>query len=464
MNNRKVINSDNSTTKEYSSIIYFSYSLGGFLIHFLTAAMAVRIIFFYENVLLLDIILIGIAFIIFGFWNMLNDPIIGYFSDKNYRFTKKWGRRFPWYITTVFPSCIFYLLIFIVPFRDTVGMFLWLLIILCVYEFAFSAWNTTYLALFPEKFRSNKERIKIGGYSTVLGQIGLALGILLPPLLIKSDNMESYIFAALMVMIISIIIALLIIPGMREVKGFNARSFRSIESESFIKVLKTSLKQKNFSAYLFVYLAHSVLTVMMLASIPFWSVYIVTAENPPTVEILLAGIFLFGGTISVPFWVKIGRKYGNRKGFIYGTFLTSIFFIPLLFLTDLLLILIVIGLLGAGISAIWTLIHPCFSDVIDESILLTDKRQEAFYTGIRTFVGRFAIVIQGIAFALVHTLTYFQPGTKAQVPLAIWGIRILMALIPMTFYFMAFIIMWKIYDLTPEKVLLNQRMLKERNL
>jgi GPH family glycoside/pentoside/hexuronide:cation symporter len=424
--------------------------------------MAVRIIFFYENVLRLNIVLIGMVFVIFGFWNMINDPIIGYLSDKNYCFTEKWGRRFPWYITTVFPSCILYLLIFVVPFPDTFGMFLWLLIILCAFEFAFSAWNTTYLALFPEKFRSNKERIKIGGYSTVLGQIGLALGILLPPLLIEPENLESYILAALMVMIISIIIASLMIPGMHEAKGFKVDNYRSFESESFIKVLRTSLKQKNFGIYLFVYLAHSVLTVMMLASIPFWTVYIIASENPTTIEIFLAGIFLLGGTVSVPFWVKIGRRFGNRKGFMYGTFLTSIFFIPLLFLTNLMLILIVIGLLGAGIGAIWTLIHPCFSDVIDESILLTNKRQEAFYTGIRTFVGRFAIVIQGIAFALVHTLTYFQPGAEIQAPLAMWGIRVLMALIPMIFYFIAFIVMWRIYDLTPEKVHENQNLLKKK--
>ena len=110
MGNIDNLNHDNFTDDEYSSKIHLSYSLGGFLIHFLAAAMAVRIIFFYENLLLLNIVLIGIAFVIFGFWNMINDPIIGYLSDKNYRFTEKWGRRFPWFISTVFPSCFLYLL------------------------------------------------------------------------------------------------------------------------------------------------------------------------------------------------------------------------------------------------------------------------------------------------------------------------------------------------------------------
>jgi GPH family glycoside/pentoside/hexuronide:cation symporter len=182
---------ENLNDIEYSSRIHFSYSLGGFLIHFLAAAMAVRIIFFYENVLLLNILLIGIVFVIFGFWNMINDPIVGYLSDKNYRFTEKFGRRFPWYLISVFPSCVFYLLIFVVPFDDTLGMFIWLLVVLCTFELLFSAWNTSYLALFHEKFKSNNERIKVGSYSTVLGQIGLALGILLPHLLIEPYNKVS---------------------------------------------------------------------------------------------------------------------------------------------------------------------------------------------------------------------------------------------------------------------------------
>jgi melibiose permease len=146
---------------------------------------------------------------------------------------------------------------------------------------------------------------------------------------------------------------------------------------------------------------------------------------------------------------------------MYGTLATSIFFIPLLFISDLLLTVITVFLLGMGIGAIWTLMYPTFSDVIDENILITNKRQEGIYNGIRMFIGRFAAVINAIAFLIVHTLTHYEPGAKTQAPPALMGIRILMAGIPMVFYFMAFIIMWKFYDLTPEKVLVNQEGLKK---
>ena len=453
-----------SEAMKYSFSIHLSYGLGGFLIHFLAAALAVRIIFFYENVLLLDIILIGIVFVIFGFWNMINDPLIGYLSDKPTRFTQRWGRRFPWFITTVFPCCVFYLLIYVVPFRDAIGMFLWLLIILCAFEFTFSAFNTSHLALFPERFRTNKERMRVAGISTIAGQIGIAMGIIIPPLLIKPNNLTSYIYAASVVMLIGLFFGVIMIPGMREDAELRSLAYQHVERGSFLKTLKTALRQKNFNVYLYVYFAHSIMTVMMLSSIPFWTVYVIETDSPTLIEAILAATFLIAGICSVPLWVKVGHKLGNRKGFMYGTLLTSIFFIPLLFISDILLTIITIGALGVGIGAIWTLIPPCLSDVIDESVILTNKRQEAFYTGIRTFFGRFAIVIQGIAFALVHTLTFYEPGAKTQAPLAIMGIRILMAAMPMMFYFVAFLAMWLFYDLTPERVQTNQNLLRERGL
>ncbi|HEY0087919.1 MAG TPA: MFS transporter, partial [Candidatus Lokiarchaeia archaeon] len=103
---------------------------------------------------------------------------------------------------------------------------------------------------------------------------------------------------------------------------------------------------------------------------------------------------------------------------------------------------------------------PTFSDVIDEIVLKTGKKNEGMYTGIRTFFGRTSNIIGAIVFAVVHTFTAYQPGASYQIPLALWGIRVIMVLIPMTFYLISFLLVWKIYDLTPEKVQNNQSELK----
>ena len=75
-----------------------------------------------------------------------------------------------------------------------------------------------------------------------------------------------------------------------------------------------------------------------------------------------------------------------------------------------------------------------------------------------------SFVIQAISFAIVHTLTGFVEGADTQSELALWGIHIHMALLPMIFMFIGSFILWKYYDLTPEKVKINKEKLAELGL
>jgi Na+/melibiose symporter-like transporter len=111
-------------------------------------------------------------------------------------------------------------------------------------------------------------------------------------------------------------------------------------------------------------------------------------------------------------------------------------------------------------GATWSLLYPCFADVIDEIVVKTQKRNEGIYYGFRTFIGRFSIVIQAATFGIVHTVTHFDATSPTQIPMALWGIRIHSALIPALFYFLGFLAMWLVYDLTPAKT----RMIKEQLL
>lgn len=451
---------------KYSNLEGISYSLGGFFDNFLTAAFTIRIIGYYEDELLLPIIFIGIAFFIYGLWNMINDPLAGFLSDRTTRFTNRWGRRFPWFLASAFPLAIFYFVIFMVPFTDNLGIFLWLLITICIFDLFFSFWMTNWLALFPDKFRSHKERTKVGGFTTVLGLLGMAFGMLIPPLFITYGIKETYIIAALVVTIIGVFVALAMISGMREDEDLRERSLQlSIKSEdqkSFFEIMKFALKQKNFVIYLIAYLATIILMVLMLSSVYYMVRYILLMEAE--IEIYVMGSFLIGVLISVPLWVKLSRKFGNRKMYLWGCIITVVALIPFLFIADLYVVLLFALILGLSVGSVWTLMYPTFSDVIDEVVIKSGNRQEGTYFGIRTFIGRLSIVIQAVAFAVVHELTNFAPGAETQTPLAIFGIRLIMVLIPMIFFVLAAILIWRSYDLTPDKISANKNELMRLKL
>jgi len=106
--------SESTQEVKYSKKVHWSYGIGGFLDNFMIAAFTVRIIDFYENELLLSIFWIGLAFGIYGFWNMINDPLLGFLSDRKTRFTKKWGRRYPFYLIGALTYAWIYLFVFTV--------------------------------------------------------------------------------------------------------------------------------------------------------------------------------------------------------------------------------------------------------------------------------------------------------------------------------------------------------------
>ena len=95
------------------------------------------------------------------------------------------------------------------------------------------------------------------------------------------------------------------------------------------------------------------------------------------------------------------------------------------------------------------------ADVIDESIAKTGRHLESSFMGIYVFFNRFALIVQQVIFAIVHTLTGFRTydtsGIYYQPPAALFGIRLHTAIIPAVLCLAGLIAFVKMYNLTPER-------------
>jgi Na+/melibiose symporter-like transporter len=198
------------------------------------------------------------------------------------------------------------------------------------------------------------------------------------------------------------------------------------------------------------YLCFQSFVFIILGSLPYY-VSVILNESAG-IEALLSAGFLIGSLASIAIWAKTVKKHGNRKIFMVGMFLTGIILIPLIFISDLFTATLIMILVGVGVGAIWICVYPLYGDVIDEIVLETEKREEAVYFGIRIFFARIAFIMQALIFALIHISTGFDPALKTQTNLALLGLRLQMAFIPMLFLFIGGLIFWKWYDLKSEKV------------
>lgn len=461
---------------EHSSSIHLSYALGSFLNDFIATSLGMWVFKFYETEIFLPVGLISIVVVIYGLWNAINDPLAGHVSDRPLRFTERWGKRFSWFMMTAIPTCLIFFFIFTPPIGSPdLIIFLWALASLCLLDTLASFYGINWQALYPDKFRSHKERTKVGGFQVICSLIGLSIGLTIPILLITTGppgtNIPSYVLTALIITMICIVIIILMIPGMREDDEMIERSLqqerikkerKQEEKGVYLKKLKIAFKNKNFLSYLIAYLGQSVVMALIISSLPYWTQYVVDIELNLQVVILLG--FLMSTLVSVPFWIKVSRRFGNRIGYICGTGFSFLFLIIATFQTEIIGVLLSLILIGFSMGATWSLLYPCFSDVIDEVIIKTGERSDGIYYGFRTFMGRLGIVVQGLTFGIIHTITGFDPHSTVQTPLAQFGISFGMFFVPAIFYFIGFLCMWRIYDLKPNKVLQYKNELKSRNL
>ena len=368
------------------------------------------------------------------------------------------------------------------PASDAWIIFAWLLFTMCLFDTFHSLYFVNFMSLFPEKYRSIKERRVASGIYIPIGVIGVALGALVPPLIFQYPSeeiphvvvLQSFIVQGVIVALICLLGILLAIPGFREdkvlVEKYLETYARNPERDSFFKSLVIALKQRSFLIYMVIYTLYQSQIVTMQNSVHYVVTYVLVQPAGITINLmatLIFAAFLVGVIVATPFWVKYAHKTNdNKKVMLISAIGLGIFALPLLFITNYWAMVFGMFVWGLFLGGFWFMIFPVMSDVIDESVVITGKREEGIYVGFSQFFARIGIIAQILTFAIVHTLTGFIEGgdSSIQPASAVMGIQIHLGLIPAIFIFIGALVFWKYYKLTPEKIQATQVKLGELGL
>jgi GPH family glycoside/pentoside/hexuronide:cation symporter len=348
----------------------------------------------------------------------------------------------------------------LVELSDPWPIFWYFIIMACLFDTFYSLFSTHINAGFTTHFRTDAERRKSSAINTTIPQIlALFIGFIVPIFYVYGDR-SSMILAQTIVVVLLIICVLILIPGVRESEELKERflqGYKTTERESYIKTMKAAFKRKNFVATLVIFALLTLGNTMYNAS----NVYFMKdVLQLPLYNAVFTGLAWFTGFILfIPFWSNMSKKYGHGKIMKLSCFLIAIVYLPPLFITALYQAIISSFCGGFVAGAFWVTLGPVQADVYDEATIATGKHQEAMYEGIRTFFYRLAYIGVAVIFVAVHIATGYNPDPNAtQTPLAVWGVRIHTGLIPSLCALIAFIVMYKWYDLIGEK----QEQLKPR--
>ncbi len=450
--------------QRHSRLEHWSYSAMFLGISSVSMLVISRLIYFYQVAVGLAIWMITIGYTIYSIWDAINDPIIGHLSDRNNRYTKKWGKRYPWMLFSSIPLVITMILIFSPPdiaLADGLITFIWFIGILVIFDSLYSAFTVNYTAQLPNKYRRIDERTSISSITIIFQTLGTLIGFILPLLFFMTPlatNPTEYLPVAIIASMIFLIVVGMARPGLKENQNMiDSYYIETKEQESFIsefmKNLRIGFGQRSFVLILVVVIAINIANLLTIPMIPYFVNFVVMGVNRTFYEMLLWILYMLGGVVMIPVGYMSCRRYGNYRVWKVSLILTGFGYL-LLFASGgaAVFSLVSIFILGALLSIANISYFVTRADFYDEVAVIHGKRQEGIYSGLLVVFSRFARIISLILIATIQTLTLFNPVIPIQQPIAQFGILFTLTIIPGLVFIFTGIIIWRYWTLTPDRV------------
>lgn len=453
----------------WQMILYASGSLAVALSY---QAFATYIQFLYIDILGLPARWVGLSWSVYGLWNAINDPLAGHWSDRT---ETRWGRRIPWIAASFLPLAITFYFLWTPPASILASsernLLLYFLAVVFSFDLLWTIVVINWTSLFPEMIPDEKQRATVSAWREGFSLIGVMVGVALPPALAGADWSGRGTVALLLSVITATFFALSL-AGSRE-----RPAFRRDDGLPFRKALRVTLRNRDFLHFLGANLAIQFVLMMLTATAPFYTKYVLRIQGPLTISGL--GVTLDAGTqtslflaaafvVALPamaLWTAAAHRWGVWRTLRAACLLAAgslvLFFLPGEFYSGVL----VTAVFGVSLAGLMMLINPLVADLVDADELETGARREGMYFGMNGFVIRFAFTFQGFITGTILTASgYVAPSAgvlyPAQPAAALWGIRWMIGGIPAVAALLAFFLL-RGYALRGERLVRVQRAVAE---
>ena len=394
------------------------------------------ITFFYNVKMGLDSNLVGIAWLIFGIWNAINDPIFGILEERT---KTKIGRRIPYIRYGAFIYGLFFILSWFPFFGTTqIALFFNLLAVLFVFDTIFTLIGLVTYSLPAEMAITAKSRANLGVYTTILGAIGVLVSMVLPMFFLTGTETTQLdpAFRPAMI-IVGIISSIIIFIGSYFL--YENDYTQQEETLGLISSLLESFKNKPFLIFESSNFLFNIGYTILISGIFYYIQFILQLTDiAAMIPLILIFISLF---IFTAIFSMLVPKYGLRKIQLFGLVFTSIVFAICFFIADEYLpALIIMVFIGVGLAARVVTEGPIMGDLIDYDETLTGKRRETSYAGINALFMKPSISIANWLYLAIFKAYGFDETLSIQSDRTKSGIMIGFFLVPaILFLFSAFL-------------------------
>ncbi|MFX0177180.1 MAG: MFS transporter, partial [Candidatus Hodarchaeota archaeon] len=328
---------DNSIQKvPFSQKMYFGLSIAG--LTFIGSMIDGAMLKFYTDFILFPALLYGIVQLIFAIVNAINDPIIGFYSDRTIPIEGK-GKRRRWLIRSLPLVAIgYFLMIFMSPNFPYELIFIFLLLAFVLYDTGFAMNMINRGALMISITDDDSERASLVTTNLVFQTtLGIFSYLLIMFFFVEEENpfpLPVIVAILTIVGIIGVGVALYGAKGIKEpIKLYYGETFPEIK-----KLIKEVLKSKSFIFYI---LLQFVLGAVTATVITFQVYYFEDVIGVGGIEVMIISAITLPFTFFAYYLVQVvNKKFGPRKALMMFIMISIIAFF-LLFLTRIFVLAVI---------------------------------------------------------------------------------------------------------------------------
>ncbi len=406
-------------------------------------ALGSAITFYFNIKLNLSEELVSLAWLVFAFWNAVNDPLFGILQE---RIDTDMGRRIP----VLRFGALFYSLTFIIcwfPFMGNtqVALFWNLVLVLFLFDSMFTMVGLVQTALPAEMCITQRARSNLNLYNVILGSLGGLIAMVLPLILLTDETTTELnpLFKPVMLLVAVVAGTLLFASSFALTENEYARTEEPL---GFVDSMIKTLRNREFLAFEAMNFFHEMGFTLVTGSMIYFVQYVVRLQGllasiPLFLVFLLMLVFSFVAD-------RMVRDRGLKRVYIMGLLLTSVGLILLFFsgswFAAVVVSLVVIGVGLAPVTLIWS---PLLADVIDYDETLTGKRRETTYAGMNALLTKPAISVANALFLLIISAFGFDNELSVQPDSAVMGIQVGYALLTAVCFIVSALALWKWYNL-----------------
>ncbi|PWB50461.1 MAG: hypothetical protein C3F13_16040 [Anaerolineales bacterium] len=368
----------------------------------------------------------------------LNDPIIGYLSDRT---RTRWGRRRPFILFGMIPFALVYMLMWwIPPINSQIALAVYYAFAFVLYDTAATILYMPYFALTPELTSDYDERTKLTTYRMVFSIIGAMIAYVVPLAIIGTMDSQS----AAIVMRVGVGVAILsILPMVMVFFGTHERAeFQEQKQPSIKESLKAAISNQPFLYVLGIFLlswtAFDVLQTILLY-------YLRYRMNLASSGDLIFGLLFVGALISLPFWSWASSHWDKRRAYIGAMVYLAAVMIVMGFMDPswgLPAMGVMAGLAGIGLGAVQLLTWSMIPDTVEWDELQTGQRHEGMFYSLVTTFRKVAVSISIPLVMLMLEWTGYVANAKSEPRSVILGLQLLIGPIPAVCLVAGIVLAW----------------------